>query len=423
MASTRLRFSAIALSASLLFTLLPGLAAPARAIDLPPLRSTEPPFFSADVAIALDSDGRSSLAVTITVPYQELNWLKLPHGYGAAVEFSVAVQPAKASRQYGDAWERRVVVASYTATRSSANNLVVTRTFPVPADRYAIRIGVRDVNSDVRAEAKDNLTVADYTKVPVGFADLELGLVDSTGAFTPVPTRRFGTNVNRLAARATLFDRRTNTWPHGYTFRYHLLDELGQSIADGETQVQLKRSAEPVLVRPTRSDLFLGSYTFEVELVEGKSRWKVTRSFEVEESGPPHGKEYERLLEPLSYIADSREIDRLRTASPEQQAQAWEEFWRPRDPTPETARNEAMVEFFQRMRYAEQHFSGFGPGWRSDMGRIYVKYGPPDQIENRPASSVSPQQEIWYYNQPYRRFVFRDRDGFGRYELVNPGAE
>ena len=98
-------------------------------------------------------------------------------------------------------------------------------------------------------------------------------------------------------------------------------------------------------------------------------------------------------------------------------------FWARRDPSPDTPRNEALIEFFRRVRYADQHFQGMGPGWRSDMGRIYIKYGPPDQIENRPASTQSPQLELWYYNQPYRQFVFADREGFGRYVLVNPGAE
>jgi GWxTD domain-containing protein len=98
-------------------------------------------------------------------------------------------------------------------------------------------------------------------------------------------------------------------------------------------------------------------------------------------------------------------------------------FWERRDPTPETSRNEAMIEFFRRVRYAEQHFQGMGPGWRSDMGRIYIKFGPPDQVESRAASTQSPQLEIWYYNQPYRQFIFADREGFGRYTLVNPGVE
>jgi GWxTD domain-containing protein len=176
-------------------------------------------------------------------------------------------------------------------------------------------------------------------------------------------------------------------------------------------------------VRPTGGELFLGGYVFEVELAEGKSHWRVERSFDVDESGPPRGKEFDRMLEPLSYIASPQEMDWLRSLPPAQQAQGWEEFWRRRDPTPDTQRNEVQLEFFRRVRYAEHHFQGFGPGWRSDMGRIYIKFGPPDQIENRPQTSTDPQLEIWYYNQPYRRFVFADSEGFGRYLLRNYGQE
>ena len=101
----------------------------------------------------------------------------------------------------------------------------------------------------------------------------------------------------------------------------------------------------------------------------------------------------------------------------------WEAFWKRRDTTPDTPRNEALLEFMRRVRYAAEHFQHYGPGWRSDMGRIYIKFGPPDQSETRPATSQSPQIEVWFYNQPYRQFVFADRDGFGRFVLMSPGAE
>ena len=82
-----------------------------------------------------------------------------------------------------------------------------------------------------------------------------------------------------------------------------------------------------------------------------------------------------------------------------------------------------MLEFFRRVRYAERHFQSFGPGWRSDMGRIYIKFGAPDQIETRPATSHTPLLEIWYYNRPRRQFVFADREGFGRFVLASPSFE
>jgi GWxTD domain-containing protein len=258
----------------------------------------------------------------------------------------------------------------------------------------------------------------------VGFADLELGLTDSTGnSFSAVSTRIFGLNTAQLGARVTLFDRRPGPWPRTYTFHYRVLDETGQEISVGSQPFTLQHSADPVILRPSTSGLFIGAYVLEIQLVEGKSRWRSERSFEVEESGPPRGKDFERMLEPLSYIATPQEIATLRALRPEEQARGWEDFWRKRDPTPDTPRNEAQFEFFRRVRYAEQHFQGFGPGWRSDMGRIYIKFGPPDQIETHPPSSETGQIEVWDYNHPLRRFVFEDREGFGRFILRSPSGE
>ena len=400
-----------------------GAQFPARSENLPPLRPPRAPFYTADLAISTTPEGRPGVSVAVSIPYRELQWVKIPRGYAAGAEILVAFEPRGRAREYGDTWERRIVVPSFGLTISPNAMLVEKHTFNLPPAGYRARIAIRDLNSDQRSAANQFIQVPDYSKIPVGFADLELGVVDSVRGFTASSTRRFGFEVARLAARATLFDRRPGSWPRTYAFRYRILDEGGDEVVAGTQQATLAHSAEPSIVRPSSSDLFLGNYTFEVTLADGRSRWRVDRSFEVEESGPPRGREFERLLEALSYIAEPKEIEAMRALPPELQARGWEEFWKRRDPTPETQRNEAMVEFFRRLRYAEGHFQGAGPGWRSDMGRIYIKYGPPDQIETRAQTTASPPLEIWYYNRPYRRFVFADRDGFGRFMLTNPAAE
>jgi len=381
------------------------------------------PFFTSDIAISTTAEGRPGLSVAVSIPYRELQWVRLPRGYAAGAEILVSFEPSGRGREYGDTWERRVVVPSFGLTISPNATLVEQHTFDLPPERYRVRVVIRDLNSGQESSASQSIQVPDYSKIPVGFADLELGVVDSSGAFTATPTRQFGFEVARLAARVTLFDRRPGSWPRNYDFRYRILDESGDEVVAGTQHATRSHSAESSIVRPSSSDLFLGLYTFEVVLSEGRSRWRVDRSFEVEESGPPRGKEFERLLEALSYVAEPREVEALRALPPELQARGWEEFWKRRDPTPETQRNEAMIEFFRRVRYAASHFQGAGPGWRSDMGRIYIKYGPPDQIETRAQTTQSPLLEIWYYNRPNRRFVFADRDGFGRFALTNPVAE
>jgi GWxTD domain-containing protein len=247
--------------------------------------------------------------------------------------------------------------------------------------------------------------------------------VDSLGRFAPVPTRVFGLDAGRLAARGALFDRRPGVWPRTYLFHYRILDDQGLEVTTGERTLPAARSAEPFVLRPLKSDLFLGSYIFEVALTDGRSHWRVQRSFEVEESGPPRGKEFTRMLEVLSYIAEAKEMEHLRSLKPEEQAQGWYEFWRKRDPQQDAGRNEALIEFFRRVRYTQGHFQGFGPGWRSDMGRIYIKYGPPEQVEAQSEANGIASYEVWTYSRPYRRFIFEDREGFGRYVLVSPAFE
>jgi GWxTD domain-containing protein len=396
------------------------------AAEIPAIRAEQPPDFTADFALSLDGEGRPAMGVSIAIPYQGLQWVRLPQTsdrYGVDLEISVVFEPRKSGPLHGTVWQRQVVVEGFEATRVPRAAIVERKTLDLPPGKYRVGVHVRDLNAGLESQADEPVEVPDYSRVPVGFADLELGVVDSVGAFRPLPTRVFGAEARSLAARAALFDRRPGSWPRVYNLRHRILDESGAVRVEGRKEFPVSRSAEPIVIRPEAGDLFLGRYVMEVELVDGRSRWRVERSFEVEESGPPRGAEFDKWLEPVSYIATSEEVQRMRNLGPEEQARAWEEFWRRRDPSPDTPRNEALIEFIRRVRYAERHFQGYGPGWRSDMGRIYIRYGPPAQVESRPASTGSPPVEIWSYENPFRRFVFADREGFGRYVLVSPLGE
>ena len=396
-------------------------AAPA---DRPSLRSLQPPYFHADLSVAVDSSTHSKVRAIVSVPYPELNWERSGNGYTAGIAVVVELETLRGhKRLYGDSWERRIRVADYATTTGMRNQIVETREFSVPPGRYGVRVSVRDVRALQVAEVTDRIELTDPTRQPVSFSDLELGLRDSAGLFVPFPSRQFGLNAEDLAVRASVLDRRAGAWPRAHAYHWRLLDESGSTLREGDTTLTTSRPAEPVVLQPRVGELFIGGYSFELELREGKTAWRTNRTFEVEESGPPHGREFDQILEALAYIASDAEVDAMRGHGESEQAALWEQFWRRRDPTPETARNEYQIEFFRRVRYADQHFQGFGPGWRSDMGRVYIRYGPPDQVEQRQATAMQPALEIWYYNQPYRRLVFSDREGFGRYTLLNPSVE
>ncbi len=76
-----------------------------------------------------------------------------------------------------------------------------------------------------------------------------------------------------------------------------------------------------------------------------------------------------------------------------------EEFWRQRDPTPGTPRNEFKEEHFRRIEFANKKFGRGTPfkGWRTDRGRFYIKLGTPSYVEKYMDPDVHPI-EIWYYS-------------------------
>src|SRR5579885_1232205 len=72
----------------------------------------------------------------------------------------------------------------------------------------------------------------------------------------------------------------------------------------------------------------------------------------------------------------------------EERDQFIEAFWQRRDPTPDTIENEFKEEHYRRIAYANEHFAAGIPGWKTDRGRMYIMYGPPDEIESHPSGGT-----------------------------------
>jgi GWxTD domain-containing protein len=102
---------------------------------------------------------------------------------------------------------------------------------------------------------------------------------------------------------------------------------------------------------------------------------------------------------------------------------AFNAFWESRDPTVGTAENEIKREFYRRITYANRQFRHLRQeGWRTDRGRVYVKFGEPDQIDDYPMAPDAPPYQVWHYyqNGAYRRFAFVDSSEDGDYRLQFP---
>jgi GWxTD domain-containing protein len=118
-----------------------------------------------------------------------------------------------------------------------------------------------------------------------------------------------------------------------------------------------------------------------------------------------------------------------------------EEFWRRRDPDPDTDENEFKEEYYERIAYANEHFASGIPGWKTDRGRIWIMYGKPDERETHPmggnydrpsyqggGSTTTYPFEIWFYR--YLAGVgsgveieFVDPTGSGEYRIARSPDE
>lgn len=130
-------------------------------------------------------------------------------------------------------------------------------------------------------------------------------------------------------------------------------------------------------------------------------------------------------MQQIRYIATQTQWKTLRKVPKDMYEEAIESFWQVKDPTPGTLRNETREFFNKRVLEADQRFSIHKrmPGWKSDRGRIYIKFGEPDQVVSEAFPIGRPPSIVWHYFKLNRSFVFEDDKGFGQYRLKNKEEE
>lgn len=129
------------------------------------------------------------------------------------------------------------------------------------------------------------------------------------------------------------------------------------------------------------------------------------------------------VYEPLVYLMSADEQGVYSGLTTDGKRKWLRQFWARRDPSPGTTRNEERERFYAAIAEANRRFREGGasqvPGWRTDRGRIFVRYGAPDEtLERRQAGSTNPY-DVWKFTRTRAlKFVFMDLTGFGNYVLI-----
>ena len=138
---------------------------------------------------------------------------------------------------------------------------------------------------------------------------------------------------------------------------------------------------------------------------------------------------YKRWLDnDVAYIITKEEQRAFKALQTDEERENFiENFWRRRDPDPDTEENEYREEYYERIAYANEKFTSGIPGWKTDRGRIYITWGKPDGVESHPAGGAY-ERPSWEgggstSTYPFETWFYRHLDGVGdgiEIEFVDP---
>ena len=252
-----------------------------------------------------------------------------------------------------------------------------------------------------------------------------LSQVDGSNKILPNISR----NVNFDKDGIPMFFEIYSKYPQNVFIRYQIKNNeekvlytntFSLSLDSGRTQV-----IDTIKADTTKDmSIGLGKYTIDVSVLDSTKENKANadKVFISRWVGVPSViNNLDKAISELIYIATPSELGYIKDASNQKEKiKRYLEFWKKKDPTPNTEENQIFNEYYRRVAYANANFSQYVEGWRSDRGMVFILLGSPDNVDRHPFDLESKPYEVWYYYNLNRSYVFVDETGFGDYRLTTP---
>lgn len=319
-----------------------------------------------------------------------------------------------------DERDERVRVATFRETQRSDESIIFQQFVGAPPGDYVMSIAVRDRNgtSSARLEAPISvpallaravaLPIPVYEAAPRTSLDQRPVLV-----MNPRMSVAYGTDTMKFYIE-------TYNMPAGSTFGLEAVDGGGRVAWQDTVRVAAEAPVGGHVVSLPPRQLSIGRY--ELRLTQGSSLMAAT-PFLVSFSDTYAAANLQDIVSLLRYFAPPDTLRALLNTVPEERNAAWQRFWRSTDPNPATPENEAIDQYLNRVRGANERFRDEGvAGWLTERGEVFISLGEPNEItDRRPETQGRGRWIQWSYYQLRLRLTFIDDTGFGRYRL-DPGS-
>lgn len=389
----------------------------------------------------LDSSRTPKTRITVEVPFRTLVFFKKEGFFDSRYEAFISILDTSKPNAPPSTYVLHgfATVKSYDETRRRDQKSRADKEFDLPPGQYTITARLTVQNTQISLEHSVTLRVPNFLASGMGIGTPEVlsvppGISTGLARWADVASRAGGTRLGKggaisglnqsPAVRFSVFLKEDITDAMPCDIYYEAVDASGHEILYGKRRVELKGRNDDFLLTLDADDWSPGLYQVNLRAQTQKPERDASASVDVrlDITRAMLGANFDQTLEILSLIASQEELKPLRDAPESERAAAWNKFWAARDPDPSTPENEALTQYLQRLQYVDKEFSQFGPGWRSDRGRIYIRYGPPEQIDtSMDQGSSEGEYEIWRYYSLNRTFVFYDMFGVGDYKLVQGG--
>lgn len=383
------------------------------------------PHFYYDIAdYKSDTPGKTRVDVLVEVPYSNIQFVKTSDGFFGSYNITLTfMNPDNAGIMFERTWKEKVNTPDFNQTISKNNKNVSLRSFDLAPGEYGLKCYVEDANSRVSTAQETKFKVKTFGDSLSLSSILLISEVvkDANG-------ERYVPNVSKLVSSKTkelpfYFEVYSDKDQDVY-LDYTLTDWMKNKSFNQLDPHKLKAGANTIFYTIKNTNFSLGEYTLKVDLKD--SDWNLIKSAEKNLTAKIFGvpgsiTDLDKAIDEMRYIASPEEMDSLQAGKNyADKLQRFMEFWDNKKPNKNSDDNPVLYEYFRRIDYANKNFKGLGEGWRSDMGMIYVTFGPPSNVERHPLDPDSPPYEVWDYYELNRSFVFVDRTGFGDYRLYNP---
>jgi len=366
--------------------------------------------------------GLSRGVLLLQLSYDKMRFLKIGDEFVAKYEFSVELLDGSdeiVERKY---WDQEFKLTSFEETLVQSVIFLEPIEFELRAGFYKYNVEMTDFDSKKAFSSTDQKILPAYWANIVGFSDVLYS---------------YGTGQNELLANLIPFaDDIGIDYNKGFSVKFQLFSADLKPFDISWKLVRFNNNSQVVMsdsirLQPTQHTM---DYSIPITgdvvpsgtyLLQGKINHPDRRQTDLLQririiwiNIPISSFDIDKSISQMKHLLSSAERSGALRRSAAEREIFFREYWKEKDPTPETSKNELLEEYFRRVEYSIDKFSFEGvPGWDTPRGRVHCIYGMPDSREKYQSNPQRIPQEIWTYSTARKIFIFADYNRTGEYVL------